>query len=124
MAIVIKIRPVQVKAKTKHDLLKKISGNNSIWSNFQDTFSNVGCYLLGRGKNEGKVRLYSLEKHNRKVEVTKRTITRGKRKGEVEVTRKVIRESGWVGYYYELPKDQVDTSGTKQGLRSFTLKLK
>lgn len=121
MAIVVKIKPSKMTAKSKDELIRKLEGD--FRTGF---FRHYGLGLLGRsgGRHEGIVRLYNLEKHNRKVSVTKRTITRGKRKGEVEVTRTVVRESGWVAHYYDLPKDMVDVGNTRQGLRTFKLKLK
>jgi hypothetical protein len=121
MAIVVKIKPTKISAKSKSEILRKLEGD------FRNGFiRHYGFGLLGRsgGNHEGVVRLYSLEKHNRKVQVTKRTITRGKRKGEVEVTRTVVRESGWVAHFYDLPRDIVAVSGTRQNTRNFTLKLK
>jgi hypothetical protein len=119
MAIVVKIRPSKMTAKTKGEILRKLEGD------FRTGFStHYGFGLIGRpgGPNAGKVRFYSLEKHNRKVKVTKRIITRGKNKGQVEVTREVVRESGWVAHYYDLPRDMVDVKGTRQHTRHFTLK--
>lgn len=121
MAIVIKIKPVKISAKSKQDIIRKLEGD------FRTGFvRHYGFGLLGRGggHHEGIVRLYNLEKHNRKVKITKRTITRGKRKGEVEVTREVVRTSGWVAHYYDVPKDMVEIKGTQQKERNFTLKLK
>lgn len=121
MAIVVKIKPSKMTAKSKYDLIRKLEGD------FRTGFArHYGFALLGRsgGRHENMVRLYSLEKHNRKVKVESRTITRGKRKGEVEVTRTVLRESGWVAHYYDIPKDMVDVQQTRQRERNFTLKLK
>lgn len=121
MAIGVKIKPSKMTAKSKYDLIDKLAGDCR--TGFARHF---GFGLVGRsgGHHAGVVRLYNLEKHNRKVKVTKRTITRGKRKGEVEVTREVVRESGWIAYYYDFPQIMVDKSGTRQGLRTFKLKLK
>lgn len=121
MAVVVKIKPSKMTAKSKYDLIRKLEGD------FRTGFAiHYGFGLVGRsgGQHAGVVRLFNLEKHNRKVKVTKRTITRGKRKGEVEVTREVVRESGWVAHYYDIPQNMVDRSGTRQGLRTFKLKLK
>ena len=126
MAVVIKIKPVKVTAKSKSDIINKITGY-SIWSRGGDYFRNNGRFLSkdqDRRSDSGVARLYSLEKHNRKVKVTKRTITRGKRKGKVEVTREVIRQSGWVAHYYDVPVAMIDVNGTRQNGRNFTLKLK
>lgn len=121
MAIVVKIKATKISAKSKSDILRRLEGD------FRTGFDrHYGFGLLGRrgGQHEGIARFYSLEKHNRKVKVTKRTITRGKRKGEVEVTREVVRQSGWVAHYYDVPRDMIDMGGTKQGNRTFKLKLK
>lgn len=126
MAIVIKIKPVKVTGKSKQDVINKVRGY-SVWSR-GNHFNSNGSFLEKRqghgSRDEAVVRLYSLEKHNRKVKVTKRTITRGKRKGEVEITREVVRQSGWVAHYYELPMTMIDTTATRQHSRHFTLKLK
>jgi hypothetical protein len=119
MAIVIKIKPVKITGKSKMDVIRKIEGGFSF-----NSFRHNGRFLIGSGTKDGLARLYSLEKHNRKAKVTKRTITRGKRKGEVEVTREVVRSAHWVAYYYELPVDKLDVKKTKQHSRNFTLKLK
>ena len=125
MAVVVKIKPVKVTAKSKSEILNKISGY-SVWAR-GDYFRSNGRFLSKgqeRQSDAGVARLYSLEKHNRKVKVTKRTITRGKRKGEVEVTREVVRQSGWVAHYYDVPVNMIDRDGTRQNGRNFTLKLK
>lgn len=121
MAIVIKIKPVKITAKSQYDIIRKLEGD------FRTGFRrHFGYGLIGRedGRYANVARFYSLEKHNRKVKVTKRLITRGKRKGEVEVTREVVRESAWVAHYYDIPKDMVDTQQSRQGTRTFKLKLK
>jgi hypothetical protein len=123
MAIVIKIKPVKVTAKTKMDVIRKIEG----YTGYRNAFISNGRFLVKRGADlprDGLARLYSLEKHNLKVQVTKRTITRGKRKGEVEVTRRVVREAMWVAHYYDVPVDMLDGKATRQNNRNFTLKLK
>jgi len=121
MAVVIKIKATKISAKSKQDIIRKLEGD------FRTGFQrHYGYGLVGRrdGRYDGIVRLYSLEKHNRKVQVTKKLITRGKDKGKLAETRTVLRESGWIAHYYDIPKDMVETAGTSQGTRTFKLKLK
>lgn len=122
MAIMIKIKPVRITASTKSDVIKKITGQ-SIWAtSHRDSFYSNGRFLVKEATNT--VRLYNLEKHNRKMKITKRTITRGKRKGEVEVLREVLKTSHWVAHYYDIPRDMIDEKNTRQHNRNFTVRIK
>lgn len=124
MAIVVKFNAVKISAKTKSSLLDKLAGN-SIWSS-RSGFRRDGNFLVkrdDRGHPE-TARLYSLEKHNRKVHTTKRLITRGKNKGQYDVTKTVVREGAWIAHYYDVPVNMLDGKLTVQGNRTFKLKLK
>lgn len=127
MAIVVKYRPSRISAKDRDRVLRMIRNDESVWGDYKDRFyPAVNGVLIGNsgGKFEGMVRLYNLEKHNPKAITHKRVITRGKRKGEVEVTREVIRQGKWVAHYYDIPKDMIDMAGTRQFTRYFKIKLK
>lgn len=121
MALMIKIKPVKIKARTQREIINRLEGD------FRTGFSNsFGFGLIGHqgGRYEGLVRFYSLEKHNRKVKVTKRVPTRGKDKGKTVETREVAKEAHWVAHYYDIPREMVDMSGTRQGNRTFKIKFK
>lgn len=123
MAIVMKIRPTVIKAKTKDALIYQIRNYSSAYTT-NNSFDDYGDYLRGnsRGKFSGIARFYNLEKHNRKVRTTKRVITRGKRKGEVEVLKEVLKESHWVAHVYDVPQSMVHKG--KQKLRNFVVEMK
>lgn len=119
MAIIKKISASKLTAPTKEKIIEKLS-NNSIWANSKARFYRTGNILFNHETRT--YRFYSLEKHNTKIKTTKRIITRGKRKGEVEVTREFLRKAHWVAYYYDIPADWV--ASAKQHTRHFELKLK
>jgi hypothetical protein len=119
MAITVKFKAQKMTAPSKDTLLRKLRGGD-----YRDGFNSNGRFLQkrGEGRDRGVARLYSLEKHDVKIKRTKRLITRGKRKGEVEVTVEVLRPKAWVAYYYDVPVDLIDTA--RQDNRTFTLKVK
>lgn len=127
MAITFKIKAKKITATTREGIIDQITNRAGSFYRFEDTLQRTrGNILVGqhRGNMAGLVRLYSLEKHNPKSKTTKRLITRGKRKGEIEVTKEVIKRSHWVAYYYDVRAELVDMEKTKQHHRHFTLVLK
>jgi hypothetical protein len=121
MQITMKLKPKKMEAATKSQLLEKLRGGMWASSHFRTNYGRGNYLIRGEGGNQ-IARLYNLHKVRRKVEVTTRTITRGKNKGKVEKTINVLRRGHWVAFYYDVPTSIIGTA--EQEARNFSLKLK
>lgn len=104
MEIRIKIKPQKYTARTKDELLQKITNGKCF------TFSSDGCYYTSYNSDDKYV--YTLQKHRPKI--AQRKDNRGKTIGS-----SVIKEGFWVGYVYKIPKNL--PIKVYQKLRNFTI---
>lgn len=131
MKITIKLNPQQVsgfdfngRARSQVAVLAIIrSGHVSSWS-------NSGHHALSPYRNEDTVRVYSIEKHRKKVEVlakpkkwTKKELrANGFNDTDVKFTTRVVtKPAHWTGVYYDIPTSVLKMAGLRvvQTTRTF-----
>lgn len=121
MKILIDVTKHKLVAPSKSEIMDKLKGgyyNSANVSSFY--FSKAGhlinpdkhivgsqSVLLIKKKEGNFYRLYSLQKFKKKTQRTSRIITRGKRKGEVEKTTKIVRSHHWEAHYVDYPVSMV-----------------
>lgn len=121
MKILVDVTKHKLVAHSKSDIMNKLRGgyHNSINVN-SSYFSKAGhlihpdkpivdsqSVLLVKKKEGEFYRLYSLQKFKKKTQRTSRIITRGKRKGEVKKTTKIVRSHHWEAHYVDYPVSMV-----------------
>lgn len=118
MDINIKIKPTVLRASTKALLLAKITRGHSL------TCSRIGWYYspVGRGQDNGKVRVYTMQKFKRKV----KRVPWGKKevKGSTHLKSVLVHNGFWEAHVYDIPAAVFDLvkGEVKQGNRTFTFK--
>lgn len=125
MKIVINLKPVIVKARTRRELVNKIgvhSGFHHVVAGGKDVSFNALMKTDRRNSDNAVVRVYNLEKRRKKVERLGHA-TLAQRSGKrPKLTSRVIEPAHWVAYVYTLPRSVV--AEARQYARNFTLKLK
>jgi len=121
MKILVDIKKHKISARTKSELMDKLTGGYHNFRNVHHTYFTRAGHLINPGQrtvgsksvllvkknNVDFYRLYSLEKFNPKTVRTSRMITRGKRKGEIEKSVTVLREKHWEAHYVDYPASMV-----------------
>lgn len=108
MKIEIHVKTMRVTASSKPAIIARIKGN------LVQTFGTYGNYLSGIAQTNKTVRVYNIEKRNKKVS--------RKRIGEKTVS-KVLYASHWMGYYYDIPVNLLELANLRveQHTRHFTI---
>lgn len=104
MEIRIKFKPTVHRATDRESVVRSITKGR-----LYTIDSNGVYYSKIRESNATVVRVYNLQKVNRKADGTKAS------------GRKVIREAHWIGYAYDIPVEVLRVSGlrVKQSARTF-----
>ena len=90
MRLSVNIKPVQVSAPNKREIVDKIKRGK-----VHVSFSNYGTFLVNvSDRFDGTARVYNVEKRRKRVE---RSVVNGAK------TSKVLNGHYWVGYYYDIP---------------------
>lgn len=123
MKISLKITKKKVTAKTKSDLFNKINPFDvrDVTHSFSTCYDSSFLNVL-QNKENGMIRLYSIQKFNPKTKETVKTITRGKNKGEVIKTREQIVEGHWEAYILDIPKAILKSA--KQNDKNYIFEIK
>lgn len=112
-----------VTADTKEEAMNKIQcgswAKNYNWVSTNRTKGLVLGHALHT--DNGKIRLFRLQKFNKKSSQTQRLMTRGKNKGKNISTMVVLRRPHWVATYIDVPSGMVKMA--KQNARNFSLEL-
>lgn len=104
MEIRIKFKPQVHRATTREEVFRSVTRGRVF------TVDRDGVYYAPiRESNATTVRVYNLQKINRKARGTKGP------------NREVVREAHWIGYVYDIPVRVLQVSGlrVKQGARTF-----
>lgn len=119
MKLTLNIKPKIIKARTKEQLLSKISGNGSMAKVFMSS-RNYECQnvltTIGNS-SDSKIRVYNLEKHRAKFkQLTAGTKVKTKAKT-------LVKDGHWIAYVYDIPEDAVKLLGLKinQKARNFVI---
>lgn len=119
MKLTLNIKPTIITARTKNEILNKISRNDSMTKTFLSS-RNYECQnvLTTIGKSsDSKIRVYNLEKHRAKFkQLTAGTKVKTKAKT-------LVKDGHWIAYVYDIPEDAIKLLGLKidQKTRNFTI---
>lgn len=120
VALPLKIRANTFKADTKQGVLHLMK------SGFHHRINSwviEGTVLAKQNQSAlgDTIRLYHLQKFNKKSIQTQKVATRGKNKGKNITTSTVVRRPHWVATYIDVP--EVLVKSVKQNNRTFNLEL-
>lgn len=111
-----------VTGNTKDDVMNRIRGGSWNASFNWSSMKGTGMVLARDShKDTGVVRLYQLQKFNKKSSQVQKRVTRGKDKGKMVSTMTIIRRPHWVGTYIDVPKKLIKTAN--QYSRGFSLTI-
>ena len=117
MQLKLKLTPRQVTARTQDEVMSRIRDRHLY------SFGALGNTLIPYpGDRKDHVRVYSLEKRRKKVQLNGK-INREAKNGRPYFDRDVVRRAHWVGLYYDIPASLLEAAGLKvvQGRRTFEI---
>lgn len=110
-----------VKGATNNDVMRSLRGG--IWSTgwtWTSMSKTTGMVLVKRSRaGDDMVRLFRLQKFNKKSVQVQKKVTRGKNKGKNISTMTVLRKPHWIATYIDVPKSMIKSA--HQGKRTFRL---
>lgn len=112
MKLMLNIRPTRVTSSNRNQVMNAISGGH------MPSVGTHGIYLTPYpGSRRETIRVYNLEKHNKRVE-------RYKVSGKKKMQSRVVKPAHWVGHYYDIPVALLKLAGLKveQRTRYFDIK--
>lgn len=120
VSLPLNIRKNTVRADTKEGVMRLVKSgcNHRIYN------SVIGGTVLARQTRSAlgdTVRMYHLQKFNKKSIQMQKVATRGKNKGKNITTSTVVRKPHWVATYIDVPAVLVKSA--KQSTRTFNLEL-
>lgn len=134
MKLTLKLKPTRVVRNTVSEIRAVITGRHC-WTGAGGREWSISGYMpYTRGAKDPEfVRVYSLEKRRKKVEVLEKPVKWNKKKlrangylptDEKWDKRVVVEPAHWVGHYYDIPVVMIRMLGleVKQGTRTFTIK--
>lgn len=101
MKLMLNVRPTRVTGTNRNQVMNAISGEHI------PSVGTHGIYLTPYpGSRRETIRVYNLEKHNKRVE-------RARSPGSKKTKSVVVSPAHWVGHYYDIPVALLKLAGLR-----------